>query len=119
MFSVRSLLVVWMGSSLAILGYAYADLRLTPGLHQERGFSIHIDIERVDELWHWGGRLLNEGAIGLLVFNAIMVGGFLALLMLWVGQLAQEVLVARRARRDAQSPVSTTVAFGSVPPPAG
>ena len=118
MFSVRSLLVVWMSSSLAILGYAYADLRLTPELHQERGFSIHIDIERVEELWHWGGRLLNEGAIGLLVFNAIMVGGFLALMMLWVGQLAQNALTARRERRAPPS-VSTTVAFGSVPPPAG
>lgn len=119
MFSVRSLLVVWMSSSLAILGYAYADLRLTPELHQERGFSIHIDIERVEELWHWGGRLLNEGAIGLLVFNAIMLGGFLALMMLWVGQLAQNLLNARRERRNAASRVSTTVAFGSVPPPAG
>jgi len=73
-FSVRSLLSVWVSSSLATLGYAYADLSLTPGLHQERGFSIHVDISRIGELWHWGGRLLNEGAIGLLVLNAIMVG---------------------------------------------
>jgi len=117
-FSVRSLLFVWVSSSLATLGYAYADLSLTPGLHQERGFSINIDIERVDELWHWGGRLLNEGAIGLLVFNAIIVGGFLALLMLWVGQLAQRVLEGRRMTSSAEPPVSTTVAFGSLPPPA-
>jgi len=116
--SVRSLLVVWMSLSLATLGYAYADLSLTPGLHHERGFSVHIDVERVGELWHWGGRLLNEGAIGLLVFNAITVSGFLALLMLWVGQLAQRLLDSRRERLKAGAPVSTTVAFGSVPPPA-
>jgi len=117
-FSVRSLLVVWVSSSLATLGYAYADLSLTPGLHQERGFSVHIDIARIGELWHWGGRLLNEGAISLLVLNAIMVGGFLALLMLWLGQLYSRFLGAK-ASPPAESATSTSVAFGSVPPPAG
>lgn len=123
MFSVRSLLVVWVSSSLATLGYAYADLSLTPGLHQERGFSIHIDFARIGELWHWGGRLLNEGAIGLLVLNAIMVGGILALLMLWLGQLLQAVLQkavpAQQEAARADGATASTVAFGSVPPPAG
>lgn len=118
MFSVRSLLTVWVSSSLATLGYAYADLSLTPGLHQERGFSIHIDFARVGELWHWGGRLLNEGAIGLLVLNAIVVGGFLALLMLWLGQLLTNLIGARRAAPSDASP-PPSVAYGSVPPPAG
>lgn len=119
MFSVRSLLSVWVSSSLATLGYAYADLSLTPGLHQERGFSIHVDMSRIGELWHWGGRLLNEGAISLLVLNAIVVGGFLALLMLWIGQLLNRVLAGRRAASSADAAASTSVAFGSIPPPAG
>jgi hypothetical protein len=118
-FSVRSLLSVWVSSSLATLGYAYADLSLTPGLHQERGFSIHVDISRIGELWHWGGRLLNEGAIGLLVLNAIMLGGLLALLMLWVGQLLNRVLPGRREASSGDATASTSVAFGSIPPPAG
>lgn len=122
MFSVRSLLVVWVSSSLATLGYAYADLSLTPGLHQERGFSVHIDITRIGELWHWGGRLLNEGAIGLLVLNAIMVGGILALLMLWLGQLLQSAMRRAEAARQesvvADGSSASNVAFGSVPPPA-
>lgn len=122
MFSVRSLLVVWVSSSLATLGYAYADLSLTPGLHQERGFSVHIDITRIGELWHWGGRLLNEGAIGLLVLNAIMVGGILALLMLWLGQLLQSAMrraeAARQESAVADGSSASNVAFGSVPPPA-
>jgi hypothetical protein len=118
-FSVRSLLFVWVSSSLATLGYAYADLSLTPGLHQERGFSIHVDISRIGELWHWGGRLLNEGAIGLLVLNAMMVGGFLALLMLWFGQLLNRVLAGRREVSPDEATASTSVAFGSIPPPAG
>ena len=123
MFSLRSLLVVWVSASLATLGYAYADLNLTPGLHQERGFSIHIDITRIGELWHWGGRLLNEGAIGLLVLNAIMVGGILALLMLWLGQLLramlQKAVPVRQESLPADGSTATSVAFGSIPPPAG
>jgi hypothetical protein len=118
-FSVRSLLVVWVSSSLATLGYAYADLSLTPGLHQERGFSVHIDVARIGELWHWGGRLLNEGAIGLLVLNAIVVGGFLALLMLWLGQLFAKAFGTKRVVPSAEATASRGVAFGSVPPPAG
>jgi hypothetical protein len=117
-FSVRSLLFVWVSSSLATLGYAYADLNLTPGLHQERGFSIHIDITRIGELWHWGGRLLNEGAISLLVLNAIMVGGFLSLIMLWFGQLLSRILSSRR-QASAEGASTKSVAFGSIPPPAG
>jgi len=117
--SVRSLLFVWVSSSLATLGYAYADLSLTPGLHQERGFSIHVDMSRIGELWHWGGRLLNEGAIGLLVLNAMMVGGFLALLMLWFGQLLNRVLAGRRGASPDEATASNGVAFGSIPPPAG
>jgi hypothetical protein len=118
-FSVRSLLVVWVSSSLATLGYAYADLSLTPGLHQERGFSLHIDVARIGELWHWGGRLLNEGAIGLLVLNAIVVGGFLALLMLWLGQLFARAFGGKRGVASGDAGASPSVAFGSVPPPAG
>jgi hypothetical protein len=116
-FSVRSLLLLWVCTSLATLGYAYVDLQVTPGLVQEKGFSIDLDLSRVGELWHWGGRLLNEGAMGLLVFNAIIVGGFLALIALWVGQLLRRVLPANEPQ-PASTKVTTTVAFGSVPPPA-
>jgi len=118
--SVRSLLTLWVSLSMAILGYAYLDLTLTPGLHLETGFSIHVDFERAGELLHWGGRLLNEGAVGLLVFNAIVLGGFVALVALWLSQLGQRALCALRRREPAEEPrVTTTVAFGSVPPPAG
>jgi hypothetical protein len=117
-FTVRSLLLLWVCASLATLGYAYVDLRVTPGLIQERGYSIDLDLARIGELWHWGGRLLNEGAIGLLVVNAIIVGGFLALLVLWLGQLLRRTLLSRNEAEQAPSSVTTTVAFGSVPPPA-
>jgi hypothetical protein len=117
-FSVRSLLILWVCTSFATLGYAYVDLRVTPGLIQERGFSIDLDLSRVGELWHWGGRLLNEGAMSLLVFNAIIVGGFLALIVLWLGQLLRRAWQPRTEPEAAATSVSTSVAFGSVPPPA-
>jgi hypothetical protein len=117
-FSVRSLLLLWVCASLATLGYAYVDLRVTPGLVQERGYSIDLDFARVGELWHWGGRLLYEGAFVLLVFNSILVGGFLALLVLWAGQVLRRVLQPRSEVEQAPNSVTTTVAFGSVPPPA-
>jgi hypothetical protein len=117
-FTVRSLLLLWVCTSIATLGYAYVDLHVTPGLIQERGFSIDLDVSRVGELWHWGGRLLNEGAMSLLIFNAIIVGGFLALIVLWVAQLLRRALLPRDETEPAASSVSTTVAFGSVPPPA-
>ena len=118
MFSVRSLLAVWACASLATLGYAYVDLSVTPGLQQERGFSIELDLSRIGELWHWGGRLLNEGAMGLLVFNAIAVGGLLALLVLWIAQLSRRAFKPRGVP-EAPTTVTTSVAFGSVPPPMG
>lgn len=118
MFSVRSLLLLWVCASLATLGYAYVDLRVTPGLVHERGYSIDLDFARIGELWHWGGRLLNEGAIGLLVFNSIIVGGFLALLGLWIGQVLRRALQPQRGAEQAPSSVTTTVALGSIPPPA-
>jgi hypothetical protein len=116
--SVRSLLLLWVCASLATLGYAYVDLRVTPGLVQERGYSIDLDLARIGELWHWGGRLLNEGAIGLLVVNSVIVGGFLALLVLWIAQVLRRVLQPRDEAEAAPNSVTTSVAFGSVPPPA-
>ena len=118
MLSVRSLLLLWVCTSVATLGYAYVDLQVTPGLVQEKGFSIDLDFSRIGELWHWGGRLLNEGAMGLLVFNAIIVGGFLALIALWIGQLLRRALRPRGEAQPTPTTVTTTVAFGSVPPPA-
>jgi hypothetical protein len=116
--SVRSLLLLWVCASLATLGYAYVDLRVTPGLIQERGYSIDLDFARIGELWHWGGRLLNEGALSLLILNAVIVGGFLSLLLLWVSQMLRRVLQPRNEAEQAPNSGNTTVAFGSVPPPA-
>jgi hypothetical protein len=116
--SLRSLLMAWAGFTLATVGYAYIDLALSPGLHVESGFSVTLDVARIGELWHWGGRLVREGALVLLVCNAVIVGGVLALLTLWIAESIQHVrqyLRASQQRREERAP--SAVAFGSVPPP--
>lgn len=118
MLSLRSLLLVWAGFTLATVAYAYVDLALSPGLHIESGFSVTLDVARIGELWHWGGRLVREGAFVLLVCNAVVVGGLLALLTLWVGGSIQHLkryLRASQQRSEERPPAA--VAFGSVPPP--
>lgn len=101
---------------MTILGYAHLDLALTPGLHLEDGFSVHVDFARMGELLHWGGRLLNEGALGLLAFNAIIVGGLASLAALWLYEAGQRI--ARRLRHESRKDAPAGVEFGSAQPPA-
>jgi hypothetical protein len=116
--SFRSLLMAWAGFTLATVAYAYIDLALSPGLHIESGFSMTLDVARIGELWHWGGRLVREGAFVLLLCNAVLVGGLLALLTLWIAESIQHLrqyLRASQQRSEERPPAA--VAFGSVPPP--
>jgi hypothetical protein len=114
--SLRSLLMAWAGFTLATVAYAYVDLAFTPGLHVESGFSVTLDVARIGELWHWGGRLVREGALVLLVCNAVLVGGLLALVTLWLAETFQHLRQHVRASARAPRPPAA-VAFGSVPPP--
>ena len=85
MDSVRSFVALWVSSTAAILGYAWFDLRHNPWLYEERNFTMCPDLSRVPDLMHWGGRLLKEQATSLLVMNAIVIGGLLALAAAWIG----------------------------------
>jgi hypothetical protein len=109
--------MAWAGFTVATVAYAYVDLALSPGLHVESGFSVTLDVARIGELWHWGGRLVREGAVVLLACNAVVVGGLLALVTLWLAESIQHLRRHLRAsaRADRQPPAA--VAFGSVPPP--
>jgi hypothetical protein len=115
--SVRSLLMAWAGFTLATVAYAYVDLAFTPGLHIESGFSVTLDVARIGELWHWGGRLVREGALVLLLCNAVLIGGLLALVTLWLAEAVQQLRQHLRAAPRADRPPPAAVAFGSVPPP--
>ncbi|HEY4122944.1 MAG TPA: hypothetical protein VGM56_34000 [Byssovorax sp.] len=97
MHSVRSFLVVWACVSALILGYAAADLALHPRLRRETHFSMQPDLSRTPELVHWGGRLIKEGRMSLLVANALILGGLGALA---IGSLARHV----RKREDEVPP---------------
>ena len=64
-----------------VIGYAFLDLWLSPALWTERSFSMEPDLSQIWEVRHWGGRLLRERAWGLLVCNALVLGGLSALLL--------------------------------------
>jgi hypothetical protein len=89
MYSVRAFLSLWSVSTLAILGYAAADLGLHPALRRETNFSMQPDLSRLPELVHWGGRLVKEGHWSLLVSNAFLLGGLAALLLAGVARRFQ------------------------------
>jgi hypothetical protein len=96
--SVRAFLRIWLICTALVLGYAYLDVRLNPWLTAETHFSMEPDLSRLPELLHWGGRLLSHRALGLLVGNAVILGGVAALLVHGVVRVIQR---ARRKRNDA------------------
>jgi hypothetical protein len=107
MDSVRSFLQLWLGLSAAILGYAFLDLEMHPWLLHEQNFSMKPDLSRAMELVHWGGRLLRENHLSLLIANALILGGLLS--------LTAHALM-RRMRRPAE-PATLDVERVSIIPP--
>jgi hypothetical protein len=112
--SVSSFLKAWFTATLLIMGYAYVDLRLHPHLTLETSFTLTPDVSRVWDLWDWGGRLLHHGAVGLLLMNAIALGGIGAIF------LRGAMHIVRRLRTPVDSPRVSIVPASvptSVPPP--
>lgn len=113
--SVASFLKAWLAATAGILAYAWVDLRFNPGLSQETAFTLTPDLTRFSELWDWGGRLLHHGALGLLLMNALALGGIVALATRSV------VAALRRLRSPHEEPRISIVPASvptSVPPPA-
>ena len=103
-----------MASVIVIVAYAYVDLRLHPWLEQETNFSMTPDLSQLPDLLHWGGRLLKEHAFVLLLGNAVVLGGLLALVVTSLARLWQKkrefVLTGERISVLPSAPTS-------VPPP--
>jgi hypothetical protein len=113
--SVSSFLKAWLAATLLIVGYAWVDLRASPHLAFETSFTLTPDVTRLSDLWDWGGRLLHHGAVGLLVLNAIALGGITAIVM------RGALTFARRLRTPMDTPRVSIVPGSvptSVPPPA-
>jgi hypothetical protein len=113
--SASGFLKAWLSATGIIVGYAWVDLRFNPHLSAETSFTLTPDFSRLPDLWDWGGRLLHHGALGLLVLNAVALGGIAALA---VRGLAAAV---RRWRGPATEPRISIVPASvptSVPPPA-
>jgi hypothetical protein len=117
MDSVRSFIRIWAAMTAVILAYAVIDLRMNPWLAGETNFSMTPDFNQMDDLLHWGGRLLKEDAGVLLGCNALVLGGLLALVVHRV-----LIFVRRSAPRETAMPerISVVPSSGtpSVPPPA-
>ncbi len=99
MDSVRSFVKLWAGFAIAILTYAFFDLRLNPWLHEEHAFTMRPDLNQIGDLVHWGGRLLKEDAVVLLVSNALVLSGLIAL------GVHAVVRLFRRGRPSEEQPV--------------
>lgn len=73
-------MVCWAGGTLGILSYAVVDFLSHPKLQQETAISMTPNWEKLPDLAHWGGRLMHH-SWPLLVINAIMLGGLVALVI--------------------------------------
>lgn len=73
--------VLWAVFVIAIGAYAFFDRAVTPDLQTEMTISMQPNLAQLPDLLHWGGRLLTHGQIPLLVGNALVLGGFLALIV--------------------------------------
>lgn len=100
--SVRAFLRIWLICVTLVLVYAYVDARLNPWLNTETHFSMEPDLSRLPDLMHWGGRLLNHRALGLLIGNAVVLGGIAALILHSVLRFVQR----RRDKRNDEPRVS-------------
>jgi hypothetical protein len=113
--SLSGFLKAWLAAAIAIVGYAWVDLRTSPHLREETSFTLTPDASRLADLWDWGGRLLHHGAFGLLVANAIALGGILALVVRGSVALLHRLRVPNDSPRVSIVPASVPT---SVPPPA-
>ena len=72
---------VALGDSMSIDLYAVLDLQANPWLHQEQGFTLRPNLEQVPDVLPWGGRLMRHGAWPLLLSNALVLGGLVAVVV--------------------------------------
>jgi hypothetical protein len=77
--SAKGFVRLWLALTVAVLAYAWLDLRFTPRLQVETQLSMRPDWSQLPDLMHWGGRLLNHRALSLLLGNALALGGMGAL----------------------------------------
>ena len=79
MHSTRIFVRLWLCITVVILAYAFLDLSINPWLREEHAFTMQPDLTKVPDLVHWGGRLLKERAVSLLIANAIVLGGLVSI----------------------------------------
>jgi len=119
MNSTRSFMRLWLGLTVVVLGYAAIDLWMHPWLGQETHFTMRPDFSQIGDLWHWGGRLLKEDAVMLLVANAVIIAGAFTLGVSALMRIGRRLKRAFEPEESVSSPASERIfaATPSVPPP--
>ena len=112
--SARGFVRLWFLLALLILAYAWLDLRLNPRLYFETEFSMRPNLSQLPDLMHWGGRLLNHGAVSLLIGNALVLAGLGALLGRGIAHFLRRLLQPSLTPRVSIVPAAAPT---SVPPP--
>lgn len=112
--SVRSFVRLWIVLAVGILAYAWLDLQLHPQLLSETQFTLEPDLSQLGDLRHWGGRLLKHGAVSLLLGNALVLAGVLALTLHGGARLLQRWRGSSPSARISVVPGSVPT---SIPPP--
>ena len=97
---MRAFVLLWAVLTALVVGYAFLDLWLSPALWAEQSFSMEPDLSQFWEVRHWGGRLLRERAWGLLVCNALVLGGLAALVLHGAGRWLLKRYSAAPSRRS-------------------
>ncbi|HET6599311.1 MAG TPA: hypothetical protein VFG60_05050 [Burkholderiaceae bacterium] len=113
--SLSGFFKAWLAATLFIIAYAWMDLQFNPHLQLETSFTLTPDVTRLTDLWDWGGRLLHHRAVGLLVANAVALGGILAVLLRGAQSLFHRLRAPSTEPRISIVPASVPT---SVPPPA-
>lgn len=106
--SLSGFVKAWLAATLLIVGYAWVDLHANPHLRSETGFTLTPDASRLSDLLDWGGRLLHHGQLGLLLANAVALGGILAL-------VARGTLAVVHRMRTTEEPPRISIVPASVP----
>lgn len=119
MDSVRTWLKLWAGFTAITLLYAFVDLGANPWLRSETNFTMQPDVTQTPDLLHWGGRLLKEGAVGLLICNAIVVSGVVALgVNALINLVSRRLATPSREERVSLTTIQEVEVHPSIPPPA-
>ncbi len=102
--SVKKMLSLWAFCFASTLFWGFADLHRNPGL-ADGEVSLKPNFSQIGDLFHWGGRLVGNGRIGLFLVNAVLLSGAAALGSVLIVDWIDDIAYRRRKRRKSDQSV--------------